>query len=232
MTMKKNYWANFEPEHCYHIYNKTVGGNKLFTNEGNYDYFLRKYWKYLGSYLATYSYALIPNHFHFLAKCKQPTPTIIACIEKENTKIGNKYLSKEATYHDFIASQFKRFFKSYVDAFNIQEKRSGTLLTKKFKRIPIENKAHFEFMLLYHHHNGIHHKLGKDYSDWQHTSYHSYLNQEPTNLSKEVILKHFADENNKSGVQNFIKFHAENKNGIGGFPNLIKYQDSTCDYLL
>ena len=94
--MKKNYWANFEPEHCYHIYNKTVGGNKLFTNEGNYDYFLSKYWKYLNNYLATYSYALIPNHFHFLAKCKQPTPTVINYIEKENTKIGNKYLSKRS----------------------------------------------------------------------------------------------------------------------------------------
>lgn len=230
--MRKNYWANFEPEHCYHIYNKTVGGNKLFTNEGNYDYFLRKYWQYLGSYLSTYSYALIPNHFHFLAKCKYPTLKIKKKIERENTKIAHKYLSGEVTYHTFIASQFKRFFKSYVDAFNIQEKRRGTLFAKKFKRVPIENKAHFEFMLLYHHHNGIHHKLVEDYGDWSHTSYGSYLNEEPTNLAKNTVLKHFRDEKDTSGVQNFIQFHEENKNGIGGFPNLIKYKDSTCEFYM
>lgn len=68
--MRKPYYAEFIEDGCYHIYNRCISGEKLFKSEENYRYFLQQWQKYLGDYMATYAYALIPNHFHFLAKCK------------------------------------------------------------------------------------------------------------------------------------------------------------------
>jgi len=163
--MRINYWAKLEPEICYHVYNKTVGDSKLFFKDENYHFFLKRWKEYLDEYLTIYAYCLIPNHFHFLIKCKSPNDKILQYIKQENTVKANKYLLGEIPYHVFLESQFKRFFTSYVLAVNKQQKRTGTLLQNRFKRIVVKDKEHFRFMLLYIHHNVIHHRLGNDFHD-------------------------------------------------------------------
>ena len=55
----------------YHIYNRGNNKENIFTEEDNYIYFLSKYDKYLGNLVDTYSYCLMPNHFHLLIKVKE-----------------------------------------------------------------------------------------------------------------------------------------------------------------
>jgi len=54
----------------YHIFNRGNKGIKIFYQERNYAYFLQKYASILSPYLDTYSYNLIPNHFHLIVKVK------------------------------------------------------------------------------------------------------------------------------------------------------------------
>ncbi len=228
--MRINYWEKLEPEICYHIYNRCISDSLLFLNEENYRFFLKKWWKYLGKYLTTYAYCLIPNHFHFLVKCKTPSPEIRTFIETENTSKSNQFLAKEIPYNTFLESQFKRFFTSYVNAFNKQHDRRGTLLQSKFKRVAIQGEEHFRFMLLYLHHNSIHHNLGKEYEDWLHSSYHDYVENKEVKIARDIVLHLFSDENDKAGLNNFLKFHQKNKNGLGGYPNLIKMKKVAIDF--
>ncbi len=62
----------FEPGKYYHIYNRANGFEKLFLSDENYRYFLRQYVKYIEPVAITYAWCLLPNHFHFLIKIRNP----------------------------------------------------------------------------------------------------------------------------------------------------------------
>ena len=54
----------------YHIYNRGINGCDLFTEEDNYYHFLNLYEKYIDPIADTYSWVLMPNHFHLLIRLK------------------------------------------------------------------------------------------------------------------------------------------------------------------
>ena len=60
----------------YHIFNKAVGNELLFKTEKDYYFFLKKYERFILPYTEIYSYCLIPNHFHFLLRIKNPDETV------------------------------------------------------------------------------------------------------------------------------------------------------------
>ena len=55
----------------YHIYNRGNNGENIFCKHENYLYFLKQYNHYLGDYLDTFAYCLLPNHFHLLVRVKE-----------------------------------------------------------------------------------------------------------------------------------------------------------------
>jgi hypothetical protein len=59
------YFIQLEPNNKYHIFNQAVGSEKLFRNDDNYIYFLKKFGQYISPIATTFCYVLIPNHFHF-----------------------------------------------------------------------------------------------------------------------------------------------------------------------
>ena len=48
---RRDYHHRFYPNHYYHIYNRSVDGSKLFSNLGNYEFFLNKWDKYVLNYI-------------------------------------------------------------------------------------------------------------------------------------------------------------------------------------
>jgi len=63
--------AKFATGNFYHVYNRAnTNTGKLFYQEKNYAFFLRKFDQYLSDYLEVWAYCLINNHFHFLVKVK------------------------------------------------------------------------------------------------------------------------------------------------------------------
>ena len=77
-----------EPNTFYHIFNRGNKGIKIFYQDRNYPYFLQKYDSILSPYLNTYSYNLIPNHFHLIVKIKS-VEDILSSAKNDYT-----YLSK------------------------------------------------------------------------------------------------------------------------------------------
>jgi len=87
MSTHSDTTAPLESNCLYHIFNRGNKGIKIFYEDRNYSYFLRKYDTQMSPYLDTYSYILIPNHFHFLIKVKSATDIFNNAI-KENDKVS------------------------------------------------------------------------------------------------------------------------------------------------
>jgi len=64
-----------EPDNFYHIYNHAVSKENIFRSEENFDFFLKKYHKYISPIADTFAYCLMPNHFHFAVKIKSADET-------------------------------------------------------------------------------------------------------------------------------------------------------------
>ena len=109
------YQDNFEADNFFHVFNHAVGNENLFQNEDNFNYFLKKYNEHTHIIWDTYSYCLMPNHFHFLIKIKP--------IE-ELQKLSN--FSEDV--HKFVMQKLSNFLNGYAKAYNIKYKRKGALL--------------------------------------------------------------------------------------------------------
>lgn len=152
-----------EPEQFYHIYNQGNDGINLFKNEGNYLFFLQRFEKYITPVAHIYAYALMPNHFHFLVQIKTDSD------EK------------------MVSQAFSNLFNSYAKAFNKQQKRSGSLFRRKFRRKKIGSQQYLENTLIYIHNNPVKHGYSSSAIEYPWTSYHDYLTTEKTFINKDAL---------------------------------------------
>jgi REP element-mobilizing transposase RayT len=167
----------------YHIYNKSNPGFEIFYNDENYRYFLRKFFFHLDNFIDLYAFCLIPNHFHMLIKVKKEF-----AVAKNNKSIN-------------ISKAFSNFFNSYTKSIHVQNRSSGNLFQRPFKRIPIFQNNYLLNLVCYIHKNPVHHGLCKDMSNYNWSSYNEILSELKTKIRKEEILKWFG------GKENFIGFH-------------------------
>ena len=54
----------------YHIYNRGINSEDIFTCEANYKRFLSMYGEYITPVADTYAWVLLRNHFHLLVRIK------------------------------------------------------------------------------------------------------------------------------------------------------------------
>ncbi len=205
--MSINYWQPLEEQCFYHIYNRSINKETIFKSDENYRFFLRRWGKYLSPYVDTYTYALIPNHFHFLARVRPADEAFLASAKKELTKRGQKFVAGEINVSEFLEDQMKRFLGSYAEAFNKQENREGSLLQKRFKRVMIKSEVQLLYMIAYNHHNPIHHKLVKNYEDWKYTSYRAICSNAPTKICRDAVLDLFSEGDAQKAMKLFLEYH-------------------------
>jgi|SRR5699024_1906591 len=189
----KNYHAPFEPDHFYHVYNRSIGSGKIFREQENYEFFLGKWNEYLDKYLDVWAYCLMPNHFHFIVRVKS---------KKE---LSNADLTGFQNLSGLISQKFSNFFNSYTKSFNKVYNRHGSLFERPFKRVKIDSEQYLQHLIYYIHHNPIHHHFVDDYTDWDYSSYTSILSKQPTKLRRKEVLKLF------NGKESFITYHEEMK---------------------
>jgi putative transposase len=148
-------------------------------------YFLRLYQKYICPIARTYAYALLPDHFHFLITIRSieelPDP-IATCPRKLSLAFGNLQ-------------------NAYAKAFNSRYKRVSSLFEDRFERVPVNSEERYTYLIFYLHFNPQKHKIVKDYSQYNYTSYSTLLTDADTFLEREQVMEWFG------GRENFIEAH-------------------------
>lgn len=197
MAYTEHYFTKFEPGCFYHIYNRSVDKKPMFKNDGNYEYFLRRYDQYLSPVIDTYAYCLLGNHFHLLVRIHSSEQL---AIEKDIA--SSTTLPKQKTAHEIVSHQFQKFFQSYAMAFNKQHERIGTLFQTPFKRALVDNYSYFTQLVYYIHANPQLHGIINDFRDWKWSSYNRFLIDSATKLQKQAVLAWFGS---KAG---YLTFHS------------------------
>ena len=204
--MKQDYWQTFYENSFYHVYNRVTHKEALFIDYLDRQFFMRQWDALLSTYVDTYSYCLMSNHFHFIIKVKEPDMDYWACVKAEKTVASNAFLNGEIDINTFLEDQFKRFFSSYAHKYNNKYERHGSLFQKRFKRIELTTLLSILNKICYVHHNPIHHRLATHYEAWQYSSYNAYLSDKPTKICKREGLILFSD---KMSIAFFKMYHQE-----------------------
>ncbi len=191
---------SIEEGNMYHIYNRGINDTDIFKEKRNYYFFLDKYKAYCSDILETYAYALLKNHFHLMVKVK------------ENIIVTRKDGKGEIKLN--ASKQLSHFFNSYAQAYNKTYNRHGKLFEEPFRRKLIEKETYFTAMINYIHCNPQKHGFVKDFRDWEFTSWHSIIDNEPAFISKEKVIRWFGT------MENFQKNHLLNTHS-NDIPNLI-----------
>ena len=169
-----------EPDYYYHIYNRGINRQPIFTSEEHYYKFLTLCNKYLPHTADMLAYCLLPNHFHFLLY-----------IHPDGVGIPRRGVN----------SPLGNLFNSYAQWFNKRTDRTGGLFQRPFKRKKIMNQEYLKQVIYYIHRNPMHHRLAENPANYTFSSYQAILNSQPTLLMREQVLEWF------DGPSNFIDYH-------------------------
>ncbi len=192
MKQSVNHSADFFEGSTYHVYGRTNNKELLFKSDENCQYFLRQYAKYLQPFVDTFSWCLLPNHFHFLIRVKQRKEIVDYLAAKDNLlKCERHYLDENCCKDELIEFEWRRFLTSYSMAFNNQYKRKGNLFNRPFKRGLVDTDIYFTQTVIYINANATRHKLCKDFRDHKWTSWHSVISDKPTQLIRNELLEWF-----------------------------------------
>ena len=154
------------PGQYYHIYNRGIGRQPIFTTEENYRFLVRRAEAYLAdSDVTVVAYCLMPNHYHFLMRPQQD---------------------------DALSRFIQRLFNSYSQAFNRQEGRRGTLFEGRAKSILVEREEHVLHLCRYIHLNPVKAQLVENPADWLFSSYLDWIGQRAgTLVDREFVQAYF-----------------------------------------
>ena len=171
----------------YHIYNRGVAKQPIFTSVRHYQRFLKTLLYYqLRQEPVRFSqfdpqkhlidttqrrveiicYCLMPNHFHLLLRQTQ-----------------------DGGISEFIS----KFTNSYTKYYNTKELRVGTLLQGVFKAVHLGTEEQLLHLSRYIHLNPVTGFIVRRLADYRWSSYPEYIGLVPTNFcQKEVVLNQFA----------------------------------------
>ena len=206
MGISKKYKAPFVENALYHVYNRTNNKELLFRNDTDRFLFLRRFNFYTAPFLETISWNLQLNHFHFYVRIKSFEEINNYLITRDSDELcitEKKFLKQNVSLHNLIDNVFKRLFISYTTRFNKIHNRKGNLFHRPFKHVVTDKDSQFTQTVIYINANAVKHKLVKDISDYQWSSYHDIISENPTTLLRREILDWFG------GKSQFIKLLKE-----------------------
>lgn len=184
---------NFEEDLLYHVYNQGNNKQRIFFEEDNYSYFIKKASKYILPYGDIIAWCLMPNHFHFLIKVNN-----LDLIPQKSDKLRS------------INDSIGIMLRSYTQGINKKYKRSGSLFRSRTKAdclnkivklsipwylkegiVKINYKEpdqmYPQTCFDYIHENPVKAGLVKRAADWEFSSYNEYLRSSVHSLiNKEV----------------------------------------------
>ncbi len=203
----------FEKGHLFHIYNQGNNRQKLFYNQENYLFFLKKINTYILPYADVLAWCLMPNHFHLMVLVND-----IEIIQKHEYSPGesirNGYNHPVNTKARSFNNSISILLRSYTRAINKQENRSGSLFreatkaecincfkgTKTFfiqSSISLTNllleKQYPQVCFNYIHQNPVKSGLVKNTIDWEFSSAKDYAGLRNGKLISKAIAAEYID---------------------------------------
>lgn len=196
-----------ESNKIYHVYNRANGNEKIFTDNGNYIFFLEKYRMYIGPIADTFCYCLMPNHFHFLIRIKNKQQLELCQGFETLTELNEEKLSA------LLSRRFSHLFNSYAQAINKQRGRKGSLFMRPFKRKSVDDEIYLRKLVHYIHYNPVEAGLSAKPEEWKYSSYHTILSQSSSLVLQKEVVDWFEDKENfihchrfppaETGIENF-----------------------------
>ena len=151
--------------HYYHVYNRGCNRERIFANDGNYEFLLYRIKSFLPHYALTIiAYCLMPNHYHFLLR-----------------------LAQDDTLSRFI----QRLFNSYTQAFNKQQGRKGTLFEGRAKNILVNSDEYILHLCRYIHLNPVKAGLVTDPGAWPYSNYLEWIEQRGGILVDRAFVREY-----------------------------------------
>ena len=160
------------PNNYFHIYNQGNNKQKIFFEEENYIFFLKKVRRYIAPYADILAYCLMPNHFHFLLRTNENSCRLV--------KIGSLEIPA-------LSNGFRNLESSYAQAINKKFKRTGSLFRQKTKFKFIKDDYNALFCLHYIHQNPLRAGLVNKMEQWQYSSFVDYCELRNGTLSKREL---------------------------------------------
>lgn len=153
--------------HYYHVYNRGCNRERIFARDDNYLYLLKQIKRLLlGAPVGMIAYCLMPNHYHFLLR---------------------------ADSDDAIGRFIQRLFNGYVQAFNRQQGRSGTLFEGRAKSIEVDDERYAIYLCRYIHLNPVVAGLVNRPEDWPYSNYLEWIGKRAgTLLDRDFVQLHYA----------------------------------------
>ena len=193
-----NFHVPFNAENAYHIVSRAVGQETLFKEEDNYGFFLMQCQKYILPVCEIFSYCLMPNHFHFLARVKE-VRQIRGHFELKKPK---KAFDQDIC-SGFIMECFSNLLNSYCKAFNKRYNRKGSLFISPLRRVEVREDEQFWATVFYIHKNPVHHGYCEQLNQWKWSSYNAFFSRGSSSLNRKYVLDSFG------GLQVFKQYHAQ-----------------------
>ena len=165
----------------YHLFNRGCDKKKIFHGIDNYRFFLKKVRltkaKY---YIDIIAYCLMPNHFHFLIRQNSDIP---------------------------VSKWIQKVLSGYVQAFNKQNNRKGTLFEGATKPRLIDKDEYLSNILHYIHLNPIKASLIENPEDWQFSSYKTWISDLESSIIPKKLRKEFflSSEEYKNSFEEYWK---------------------------
>lgn len=168
----------FVDNQIYHVYNRCNGYEAIFKNFRNYDYFLMKFHEYLDPHWETLAWCLMPTHFHLMIRMKPQ-------LEVE-PRVLRKMQPCVKAYADFC--------NGYVQAFNREHGRKGSLFMRSFKRIHVSNETYERQLICYIHNNPVKEGYVSSAKDWHHSSFRMFSDMTAEEVKKNEIITKFGSK--------------------------------------
>ena len=164
----------------YHFYNRTNNHESAFREDRNFEYFLKKYRKFVAPFVKTFAYCLMPTHFHFFIQ-----------IQTKQTALLSKNIGT--------------FLSSYAKGYNNAYNRNGSLFQQHSKAILVDDDSYFLALSNYIHQNPVRADLAKNVEGWPFSSFLDLCRKRKgTFLSWDIIDCYFKDMDEFVAYSNII----------------------------
>jgi REP element-mobilizing transposase RayT len=162
----------FYQNELYHIYNRGNNRRRIFYNEDNYIYFLKKVRKFILPYCEILSYCLMPNHFHFLIYAVEQT-------------IRNKIIGGQEK--NILSEGIRNLLQTYTKGINKQNNSTGSLFQQNTKAKIVSSLDYGITCLNYIHQNPIKARLVRKIEDWPYCSFPDFIGKRAGTLCNKKL---------------------------------------------